>query len=69
MFVNNEEIKTSFDYPPIPIRTMDWSAWLDGREESGPTGRGASEDMAVADLLQQLYDGDLWPGHRRLVAS
>ena len=37
------KIKTNFDYPPIPTRSMDWSAWDDdtydasyeGEDESG----------------------------------
>ena len=48
-------IKTSFDYPPIPIRSMDWSAWYDGYEESGPYGHGATEAEAIADLKDN-YD-------------
>jgi hypothetical protein len=50
-------IKTSFLFPPIPIRSFDWSACLDGREENGPYGFGVSREIAVADLLQQLFEG------------
>lgn len=46
------KIKTHFDYPPIPIRSMDWSACFDGEEEDGPYGRGATEEAAVFDLLE-----------------
>jgi hypothetical protein len=61
-------IKTNFDYPPIPTRNMDWSAIDDdtydasyeGEDESGsvwkcsPSGHGATELEAVKDLLSQL---------------
>lgn len=59
------EIETSFDYPPIPDRSMDWSATLrdyDGAPDaSGPCtfiGRGPTETAAVADLLDKLRDYD-----------
>jgi hypothetical protein len=52
---NGKEILTDFVYPPIPIRTMDWAAWIDGSEDLGMTvGRGASRDIAIADLIDQL---------------
>lgn len=61
-------LSTCFEYPPIPIRSMDWSAIDDntydasyeGEDESGhhwkssPVGRGATEQEAIADLLDQL---------------
>lgn len=47
-------IVTSFNNPPIPIRSMDWSAWLDGQEE-GKVGQGSTEEEALEDLLEQLY--------------
>lgn len=47
------DIKTSYDYPPIPIRNMDWSAWVDGNEE-GPIGRGTTEQDAMQDLIEVL---------------
>ena len=50
------KIITNFDYPPIPIRTMDWSAHLDGYEPGDPVGNGATEDEAIADLVEQLAD-------------
>lgn len=55
------QIKTSFDYPPIPVRHLDWSAWIDGYEEDGPHGRGSTQTEAVIDLMEQLedqYDND-----------
>lgn len=47
------KIHTSFDYPPIPVRSMDWSAYVD---PEGPIGRGPTEEAAIADLKEQLDD-------------
>ena len=43
-------IITSFVYPPIPIRTCDWAAHVDGDEESGRCGYGETEEQAIQDL-------------------
>lgn len=48
------KIRTSFDYPPIPIRDVDWSAVTDDYEPGHPIGRGATEEEAIADLKEQL---------------
>jgi hypothetical protein len=60
------KIRTSFDYPPIPYRGMDWSAIdddtydadcdEDGFFSTSPIGRGATEQEAIDDLLQQIED-------------
>lgn len=47
---NDPRIRTSFVHPPIPDRSYDWAAWIDGEEE-GATGRGRTESDAVAELL------------------
>lgn len=47
-------ILTAHDYPPIGVTTRDWSAWKEGREETGPYGHGRSEAEAVTDLREQL---------------
>jgi hypothetical protein len=39
--------------PPIPIRSVDWEAWYDNLDEGGPVGRGATEQEAIIDLLNQ----------------
>lgn len=49
-------ITTSHDYPPIPIRAMDWSAVFedyDGAPDAGyqPHGTGPTEVQAIIDLL------------------
>lgn len=53
------EINTEFVYPPIPLRTMDWQATLDGYDAGDPIGRGATEAEAISDLLDQLEDHPL----------
>lgn len=54
--VQSRTIKTSFDYPPIPVRGADWSAISGDYDEGDPIGRGATEMEAIADLLDQLRD-------------
>lgn len=49
-------IKTNHDFPPIPDRRFDWSAWEDGEEERGIIGRGPTEAEAIADLKTLLED-------------
>lgn len=49
------KIVTEHVYPPIPMRQFDWSA-VDGDtyDGSGPVGTGATEQEAIADLLEQV---------------
>lgn len=60
--INGVKIHTNHDYPPIPVRDMDWSAITDnydGAEDSrtrGQIGRGATEQEAINDLLDQIED-------------
>lgn len=65
--VEQHGIKTNFDYPPIPVRNMDWSAVTDNFDcdcdENGyfsrdPVGRGATEQEAIDDLIEQLEDAE-----------
>lgn len=55
-------IRTTFDYPPIPSRKQDWSAYLaneyDVAPDAGfqPVGHGATENEAIADLMAMLED-------------
>jgi hypothetical protein len=46
--------RTHHEYPPIPIRSFDWSAVLDDYEPGCPIGYGATEQEAIADLMEQL---------------
>lgn len=48
------EIITRFDPPPIPIKNSDWVATTDSYEPEDPIGRGATEQEAIDDLLDQL---------------
>jgi len=62
--IKGVRIRTSFDYPPIPVRDMDWSAVdddtydvdcaEDGFFSNCLIGRGATEQEAIEDLLEQL---------------
>lgn len=46
-------LRTSYVYPPIPVRDYDWEAYWDDLDESGPVGRGPTEKDAIMDLLNQ----------------
>jgi hypothetical protein len=60
------KLSTSFDYPPIPIRSFDWScidsdtfdADWDGEQyvTTCPIGRGPTEEAAIIDFVQQLCE-------------
>lgn len=64
--INGRNIRTTHEFPPIPIRSMDWSAIdddtydvdcdQDGFFSNSPIGRGATEAEAIADLMAQLED-------------
>jgi hypothetical protein len=46
-------IHTHYVFPPIPDRSWDWAAWIDGQEE-GPYGSGATEAEAIASLKELM---------------
>jgi hypothetical protein len=50
------KIITSYDFPPIPLRCFDWSAYLEGYEPGAPLGRGPTKEAAIADLLEQIEE-------------
>jgi len=61
--INGLVIETTHEFPPIPIRSFDWSAVLDsydGAIGSGwqPVGSGKTEEAAIADLLAQIEEYD-----------
>jgi hypothetical protein len=56
-----ERIHVYFDYPPIPIRSMDWSAYRDSYEPGCLIGRGPTKDAAIIDLLEQEIDREPQP--------
>ena len=47
-------VRTSFEYPPIPVRGMDWQAYVDGYEPGDALGHGATEEEAIAELLAAM---------------
>lgn len=53
---HGHEIKTSFDKPPIPTTSHDWSAVLGGYDAGDPIGYGFTEIEAITNLLNQLGD-------------
>lgn len=44
-----DPIQTHNIYPPIPIRDYDWTAYRDPERRAG---YGATEDLAILDLLE-----------------
>ena len=46
------KIKTVCQFPPIPDRRFDWVAYVEGDEESGWYGYGATEEEALADFAE-----------------
>jgi len=42
--------------PPIPMRSMDWQATTDEYEPGHPIGSGATEEAAILDLIEQLFE-------------
>ena len=52
-------IHTDYICPPIPLRSHDWQATLDGYEPGDPIGRGLTEHDAIVDLIEQIEDGAL----------
>ena len=52
------DITLSFEHPPIPDRSMDWSATRSGYDEGDPIGRGRTPALALADLLEQEMEAE-----------
>ena len=57
------EVVVTHDYPPIPIRSFDWSAHLDsydGAPDAGwqPVGHGATREAAIEDLVNEIKEHD-----------
>jgi hypothetical protein len=68
--INGVKVRTTFEYPPIPVRSMDWSAVTDdydadcdqdGFFSNCPIGHGATEQDAIDDLLEQMDGSDACP--------
>ncbi len=52
------KIITNHSRPPIPTNRFDWTAVTDNYEPGHPIGYGATEAAAIADLQEQLDEGD-----------
>ena len=56
------KIVTTFVYPPIPLRQFDWQAIYDDDEPDDDgrmdAGHGATEQEAIADLIENYPRGD-----------
>ena len=48
------KILTERIFPPIPDRSFDWSAVLEGYDAGDPIGYGRTEAEAIADLKEQM---------------
>ena len=48
-----KKIKTSHDYPPIPIDNYDWSAFREDYDEGDLIGYGKTEQEAIDDLKEK----------------
>ena len=48
-----DKIRTTHEYPPIPIRDYDWSAIRDSYDEGDLVGYGRTEQEAINDLKRQ----------------
>lgn len=49
----SKRITTHLVYPPIPVRNYDWMACFGDYEPGNLVGYGATEDAAIADLMEQ----------------
>ena len=54
--VDKPKIITDHIRPPIPTTAFDWVAYREGEEENGGYGYGATEQEAIADLLDNEDD-------------
>ena len=56
--MSNKKINTSPIFPPINVRGLDWAATFEGYEPGCPIGHGATEQEAIADLIEQTETTD-----------
>lgn len=51
------KIRTSYDFPPIPLRQFDWVAWDDNLgADCSPIGRGRTKQEALNELTEFLAE-------------
>lgn len=53
------KIITSFNYPPIPIRNYDWSAFREDYDEGDLVGHGKTEQEAINNLKEQEVENSI----------
>lgn len=58
------KIVIEYIHPPIPNRSCDWRAWIDGNEEDGPVGWGATKEEALRDLEEEMSESYEEPAHQ-----
>jgi hypothetical protein len=51
-----DKVILTHEFPPIPIRTMDWRAGFDGREEEGTDAFGPTRLAALVALYHETED-------------
>lgn len=51
----NRKIIIDYVHPPVPIRTYDYVAYVEGTEEYGPYGWGATRRDALYTLRDELH--------------
>lgn len=54
LILNQKQIRkiiTNYDFPPIPIRSFDWSAAREDYDEGDLIGQGSTEQEAIEDLI------------------
>ena len=52
-------VNVEFINPPIPVRSFDYCATLEGQTESNPPGWGSCIGDSVRDLMAHVNDRDL----------
>lgn len=52
------KITTRYNPPPVPFRNCDWSAVDDDDMGETRVGYGATEEEAIADIMDQLGGND-----------
>ena len=53
VFTMKDNIQTDYISPPIPTTKYDWRATFTDYDIGDPIGYGATEQEAIADLLEQ----------------
>jgi hypothetical protein len=66
--MTSPKIILTYVYPPIPLRTCDWSAHYEGEEdEHMAIGHGRTAEDAVIDLIENHPRPDVFCPERGIV--